>query len=323
MLSRTEVLYHSIDLTDIPARQRHEALRLELEQSAPFETVAGWVVWQQGRACVWYWPQELQQRIETQLPGSAAGLRWLPETALWPELAAGSYRWIQDQDSGLNLLQYQHPRHGLAEKRYSRPITAVEAGAWLTRHGFTGDGPPQAADAPGWGPIRGAPLEKPESPLETRLLPLAALSLGFLLLVWGVATVRAGIEASAARERADQLQVGVSDVLLLRQQVNTMQADNAALAAYHHPSQLTTAAVLAELLEIEGGRLVHWSYRNGRLELSWLPEGELPDTTELIATLEDHPAFSQVQAQNRGDSMVELSLRINGQALPGGAQTDE
>lgn len=315
ILPRSALLYTRIELAEIPARQRPEALKLELEQSAPFDQVSGWVIWNQGQASVWYWPSDLQQRIEAELPGRSQGLQWLPETALWPALPSAAWRWVQSPDSELVLLQYQHPQHGLYEKRYPGPISQAEASAWLSRHGLGTDAAPEPSAPPSPGRVRGNPLEKPESSLETRLLPGAALLLSFLLLAFGVATLRASIEADAARERANHLQVEVNDVLSQRQQVGSMQADNAVLAAYQPAAQLATAASLAELLDIHGGRLLRWGYRNGQLELSWLPEGPMPDTTELISSLEEHPAFSHVQAQNRGDTVVELSLKINAQAL--------
>ena len=323
ILPRSAVLYTRIDLTAIPARQRQDALKLELEQSAPFDDVTGWVIWKDGHASVWFWPRSLQQRIEQQLPARRQGLLWVPETALWPVLAKGACRWTQTPDSALALLQYQHPQHGLHEKRYRAPIQAAEASAWLSRHGYTDGATPAPAAAPAWVAPSGGPLEKPGSSLEKRILPAAALLLGFVLLAYSVATVRAAIEADSARERANQLQAGVDDVRTLRQQVGSLQADNAVLAAYQAPAQLAVAATLAQLLDVQGGRLVRWGYRNGLLELSWLPDGPLPDTTELIASLEEHPAFSHVQAQNRGDTMVDVSLKISAQALAQGVQPDE
>ncbi|PAV25018.1 hypothetical protein CF392_13190 [Tamilnaduibacter salinus] len=55
---------------------------------------------------------------------------------------------------------------------------------------------------------------------------------------------------------------------------------------------------------------MRWAYRDGRLELSWEPEGPLPDSTRVITALEEAARFGDVQAQARGNTVMEISTRV-------------
>lgn len=312
VLPRSDVLFSRIDLGSVPSRQRMDALRLELEQKSPFDDVSGWVLWQGSLACVWYWSKNLETRIRQASQSAANQLEFVPETALWPQLDAGGYRWVHEQRSGLVLVQYRHPRHGLYEKRYPSAVSHEEVAAWLQRHG-AGDVSTDtlvAEASPGYLEPVGQSLEGRSSSLESRVFPLSAALLGFFVVVYGVAIVRAGVEAENTRERAEQIEQSISEIVSLRQKAASLQSQTALLAEFNAPSQVEVAAELAELLEVEGGRLVRWAYRDGRLELSWEPEGPLPDSTRLITVLEEAPRFSDVQAQARGNTLMEISTQV-------------
>ncbi|PVY79075.1 hypothetical protein C8D92_101281 [Tamilnaduibacter salinus] len=288
------------------------ALRLELEQKSPFDTVCGWVFWQGSLACVWYWSQELEARVRQASQPAGNQLEFVPEAALWPQLDAGGYRWVQEQGNALVLVQYQHPKHGLYEKRYSAAVSREEVAAWLRRHG-AGDVSADrlvAAASPGYDKPFGQSLEGRSSSLESRVFPLSAALLGFFVLVYGVAIIRAGVGSENARERAEQMEQSISGIVALRQKAASLQSQTALLAEFNAPSQVEVAAELAELLEVEGGRLVRWAYRDGRLELSWEPEGPLPDSTRVITALEEAARFGDVQAQARGNTVMEISTRV-------------
>lgn len=321
VLPRSAVFFTRIDLRNVPQRQRPEALKLELEQKAPFEETGGWVLWQGALACVWYWPRDLQQRAGDE----CGGLDLVPETALWPELEPEGYRWIDDTDSGLVLVQYKHTQQGLYEKRFPAPVSREEVSAWLSRHGARGIQVDDLApmSLPSLANPVGRGLESRESSLESRVFPLACLLLGFVVLAYGVAIVRASLEADAAREQARSAEQGVGSVVDSRQQAARLQSGNAVLSEYRGPSQVNTAARLAEVLDIQGGRLVRWTYRDGRLELSWEPQGDLPDSTRVITLLEETPGFSDVEAQTRGDSLVEITMQVVSVPASRGAANDD
>lgn len=323
ILPRTSVLFARISLADLPERHRDETLRLELEQRAPFDEPAGWVVWQGAHACVWYWPKELQTQIETALKIKEDSLAFVPETIVWPELKNGHYRWIESTDKKLSLLQYQHPHQGLYEKRCLTQATQGEVTAWLNRHGAQtasdiAPEPPPELSVP-----RGNMLGARGSALESRVFPLITLLLCFFIVAYGVAIIRASAEASAAKERAHALEKTVEDTLSVRTNANMIASDNAILTGYLTPSQVDMAAVLADALDIQGGRLLRWQYRSEKLELSWMPEGKVPDTTGLITILEAMPQFSRVLAQVRGGTVIDLSMQVNAVLGSAGGSADE
>ena len=142
------------------------------------------------------------------------------------------------------------------------------------------------------------------------MFPVSAALLAFFAVAYGVAIIRADYQAQNTVRQASQLEQQIDGVVDLRQRAGTLRTELLALQAYDSVPQVQVAARIADILDVKGGRLVRWAYRDGRLELSWEPEGELPDATRLITVLEESGVFSGVQAQTRGDSLVELSLRV-------------
>lgn len=312
VLPRESLLFARIDLASVPPRQRLDALKLELEQKSPFDELEGWVVWQEAQACVWYWSRQIEAAAQASLKEAAGRRQFLAEPALWPRLGPGSYRWVSDGERGLYLLQYCHPEKGLYEKRFARPVSSEEAAAWLRRHGATGAAAesPRSEGVPAFSAPMGQSLQPQPSSLEHRVFPVSAALLAFFAVAYGVAIIRADYQAQNTARQASQLEQQIDGVVDLRQRAGTLRTEFLALQAYDSVPQVQVAARIADMLDVKGGRLVRWAYRDGRLELSWEPEGELPDATRLITVLEESGAFSEVQAQTRGDSLVELSLQV-------------
>lgn len=301
VLPRTSALFARFNLAGIPDRRRLETLRLELEQHAPFEDPAGWVFWCGSVACVWYWPGELGASV--------------PETALWPKLGSEQYRWIEDESENLHLIQFLHPARGLFEKRFTHRVDPAEVSAWLSRHGAELITEPQAEGMPVLDSPIGQALEQAESPLEKRVFPAMAALCIFFVLVFGVAIVRASLETGDAQARVDTMRQGAEPIIELRNRAGSLQTRNEILKSYQQLPQTAIAADLARELDVREGRLVRWSYRDRRLEVSWVPETELPDATEIIAKLEKLPEYNNVQAQTKGNSLVEISMDISSNRL--------
>jgi len=318
VLPRSRLLFTRIDLNGIPARRQREAVRLELEQKAPFDA-GGWMLRLGGQACVWYWPRALEQpAAPADAPGSRPAM--VPESALWPALGEDEFRWLAEPSEDLYLLQYRHPQRGLYEKRYTAPVDAGEALAWLQRHGARIDHPgalQPAAPPPvtSYQAPAGESLDPQTSYLEQRVFPATAALLLFLVAVYSVAVARAGWETGQARAERRAVQAQVQDVIDLRNRAGELRAGNRRLAAIARPSQLALAALLAETLDISSTRLVQWSYRDDRLDLSWQSDGMPPDATRLIPLLEAEPALRNVQAQVHENGLVQISLNIVTEAL--------
>lgn len=314
LLPRAQLLYTRLELSEVPKNQRREAVLLELEQKAPFAEPSGWAIWQGSRACVWYWPAELEKHA---LGGSPSGPVVIPETALWPELNASECRWVADAERGLYLLQFQHPDTGFYEKRYPFAPAADEVLAWFRRHGavvepteINSQSVPELELSRG--PL-GTSLKPVSSSLEKRIFPAAAALLGFLLVVYCLALTRAWWETGQLRSERVELQTQVEDVVGLRNRAAELQAGNRLLGNIRQPSQLLISSFIAEALDVNTVRLIHWSYRNDQLELLWRPNEEAPDPTALIRQLEALPAFSDVQAEINPDGAVDIYLEVSGE----------
>ena len=308
VLPRSLVLFSRFSMDGIPPRQRREALVLELEQRAPFDAPAGWVVWHGSVACVWYWS------ATEQVPANASAE--VPETALWPSLAPGQERWIQSSEQGLNLLQFCHPRNGLFEKRYTRPISADEASAWLLRHGADASAASQArpVDLPPPSKPVGESLNAVPSSLEARVLPGASVVLALLAIMYTVAIGRAWWEVEQTAEAVNAMRGSAQNVIELRNRAVELQGELQSLTAQTQASQIGLAATLAEALALENAELIRWNYRNGRLEVTWENATAPPEATTIIRELESRPEFGNVQAQVLSDKAVEVILSLEGVA---------
>ena len=317
VLPRTSALFARFNLADIPEKRRLETLRLELEQQAPFENPAGWVFWCGSVACVWYWQGGIEVSVSDAagMPAAVKSSGVVPETALWPKLGSDQYRWVEDDSENLHLLQFLHSTQGLFEKRFTHRVEPAEACAWLSRHGARLATEPHPDVMPALGNPVGQALEQAESSLERRVFPAMAALCLFFVLVYGVAIVRASLEAGDARARVGGMQQSAEPILELRNRASNLQAQNEVLRSYQQLQQTTIAADLANELDVREGRLLRWSYRDRRLEVSWEPEAELPDATDIIARLEKRPEYNNVQAQTKGDSLVEVSMDISSNTL--------
>lgn len=310
VIPRNRVLFTRLAMGAIPRKQRKDAVALELEQQAPFEEPSAWVVWQGTTACVWYWPGQGNATQAQPMPE-------VPETALWPILPAGQGRWVEDSEQGLYLLQFNHPRTGWFEKRFTRPVQGQEAGAWLQRHGAA---PEVAANIrptapPALSEPVGESLNAAPSSLEARVLPGALALLLLVAVMYTVAIGRAGWEAGQAEEAANAMRSDVQNIIELRNRATALQNELQSLGALSQPSQVRLAAGLAEALNLENAELIRWNYRNGRLEVTWQNQSTPPDATTIIRELESRPEFNNVQAQLLADNAVEIILNVEEAAL--------
>lgn len=314
LIPRQQVLFTRINMSSVPRKQRTDALKLEIEQQAPFDDPAAWVIWHDTTALVWYWPRHSQ-------PTAANALPEVPDTALWPPLAPGEGRWVESAEQSpeqsaeqsstqsseqsanksahkspeqsadksatkspeqsLYLLQFNHPQRGWFEKRFTRPLPPQEASAWLQRHGASAA--VAAAIAPTPEPALstplGASLHAPPSGLETRILPAAVALLVWVVVLYAVGIGRAGWEAGRAEAAAEGLRESVQNIIELRNRATVLQNELQSLGALRQPSQVQLAAVLAETLDLKQTDLLRWNYRNGRLEITWRHPDSAPDST--------------------------------------------
>jgi len=309
ILPRRQVLFSRLEISGIPRNQRREAIRLELEQLAPFEDPGAWVRVNDAAdvACVWYWPGTLEDTGSPQ----AAHLTPIPENVTWPELADGEYRWIEAADQGLFVLQYQSASAGLFEERFATNPSAATVQAWLKRHGCTPrelkstPPPPAASVGPGWS------LTASRDLVETTILPLATAVMGVAVVTFAIANLIALVGLQAAEQRTAKLEREVADTIELRREALALEEEIRRINNHFEPTQVAIAAELARALDARSTSLMRWSYRDGSLQLAWNPTAGTSNPTEIISKVEALPEFANVEAVVEPKKHVELTLDVD------------
>ncbi len=312
-LPRQALLFARIDLKGVPRSQWRESIALELEASAPYKDANGWYVRDGERALVWYWPRTLEQQIHESL----GDVTLVPETAMWPVLADGQYRYVCDDESGLFLLQYQHPTLGLFERREVRPISPDEARAWLGRQQASITAPLEPTLRPSIdkdSQPRGEPLVASTSLLESRVLPMTCAALAVVVAIFLVANLRASWEVYALKRSQQEIKAEVQSVLAKRDQVRLLSQFNRALTSMRQPSHLELARDIGDTLQLDDTMLRQWSYRGGQLTLMWHKQPIGINAATIVRSLEELPALSNVQAEtptNQHLAIVNLNVATN------------
>lgn len=315
VLPRSRLLYGRVDLTGIPRAQWRETVQIELELNAPFERLFGWVQWNGSMAEVWYWPGTLQDQIAEALGDVVV----MPETALWPRLAPGQYRLVDEPSSQTHVLQYQHPTQGLYEKRELRSISESDATAWLTRHQATVEGELAAIATPvidESSEVCGESLTSTTSLVESRVLPGLAALLVLVIAILSVANLRATWEISRLQSQQAALESRVQETMAKRDEVRRITRFNAAVGEFERPSHVVMAQHIGSTFALDDTTLRWWTYRNGQLSLYWEKEPIGIDAATIIRELEADPGFRNVQAQVRTEqNSAEVQLDLTPSAI--------
>jgi hypothetical protein len=302
VLARALCRYRVIDLSQVPAAGRAEALRLQLLPLSPFAATGHHAVWHGGRAMVWFWDQtRVRQAME------AAGLQVrrvavVPETVLMPAPErAGLYlsetlSGVDGQiwsDDGLLLLSRWWPQ-------------APDPAEWLALQRDRGwpSGERQVEIAPA------RPLDLRDSPQlrsslrqqrtwwrDERLL-YAALALALLVPTawWGAGWFKARTAAQAAVQAAVAPGQRAQPLLQAREEALRIAARAQTLNALDpFPGQLEQMALLAAALPTDAVVLKDWDFRDGRLKVTLGLLKESTTSSMLVTALQQAKGLRNIQ----------------------------
>lgn len=300
VLSRPLYRFHRFDLAQVPAKNRNQALSLELVQWTPFAHSEYYVGWSEQQALVWAWDAD---KINPALAAQGlkrGSLSIVPETVLHPPLPDGlcltrcqegfegqfwrngllsNSRWWPQTPSAEEWLMFQRDA-GLAPEAQQSQLPAPRASQLLDRPWLNESGA-QGGDA----------LQ-----IERFAMALAALALLVPTLWFGMgwAKVQSALDLLSAQKaqlqgQATPIAQARSDALDRASRIATLRS----LAPY--PEQLLLMAKVSQVLPRDTSSLKDWDFQNGQLKFTVSSPADV-SSTALIGLLQQTGTFRDVKA---------------------------
>lgn len=315
VLTRPLYRFKSFDLTQVPEKNRDQALRLELAQWTPFANSGYFVGWRGSKALIWGWDAG-----KVQVAMAAQGLKpkrmqILPESLLQTPLEAGlcltrcregfegqlwrgriieNSRWWPQMPTADEWLSFQRDA-AIAPGEQQTGLPAV-------CEGTLGDKPwlPPSESAHNIGTL----VERP-------LMALGLLGLLAGTLWFGLNLNKVQQNTTQLREQQVRLQSQAAPILQARSQALDYLARIKALQALgRYPDQLALMGRIAEVLPKGNGTLKNWEFMDRQLKITVSASTDVA-TTPIIAVLQQAGPFSDVKAlPGRDPKSVMFQLKI-------------
>jgi len=300
VLSRPLYRFQLFDLTQVPPKNRAQALSLELAQWTPFTNSAYYVGWQGACAMVWGWDADKVNQAIVSQGVKPQRVRILPESVLqtlgseglclsrcqegvegqlwregrlernrwWPQLPT-TEEWLMFQrDAGITPNQQQaqppSPRDGILHLQ-----------PWVNESG--------SADE------LGSQLERLIMALGVLLLLVPTFWIGF-----GLIKLQHSIEQLQAQQA--KLQGEAEPIMQARSlALDHLARINELRATDPYPPQLELMAKIAQVLPQDKSFLKDWDFQAGQLKITLSSNNDI-STTALIGALQQAGPFGEVKA---------------------------
>jgi len=300
VLARSQYRFQYFDLTQVPAKNRAQALRLELTQWSPFAKSDYYVGWHGQRALVWGWDADrVQQAILAQglkpprtriLPESALrtpienglclnrchegfeGQLWrqtqLERSRWWPQLPTADEWLMFQRDAGIPPDEQQ----GQAPTPRTSPLNLQ---AWVNENGA-------------------ANVQKMQ--LERLIVALSA----FLLLAptfwYGFSAFKIQISMAQLRAQQAKLQNKAEPIMQARSQaLDHLVRIKSLRALAPYPDQLTLMEKVAQALPPDKSNIKDWEFQSGQLKFTLTSTSDI-STSFIIGVLQQAGPFREVKA---------------------------
>lgn len=300
VLMRPMYRFQTFDLTQVPAKNRAQALRLELAQWTPFVSTDYYVGWHGQQALVWGWDADkVKQAILSQ------GLKpqrvlILPESVLQTPIENGLTLSLCHEGYEGQLWRERH----LERSRWWPQLPTQEE--WLM---FQRDAaiPPEEQQslppAPRMSPLNDQPWVKETGSVCSQEMQLERLviALGILLLLtptfwYGFSLYKMQRSAAQLHNQQTQLQREAKPVMQARSQaLDSLARINALRSLAPYPEQLTLMAKIAEALPHDKSYIKDWDFQQGQLKIIINSPDDI-STTLLIGALQQAGPFRDVKA---------------------------
>lgn len=300
VLARPLYRFQTFDLTQVPGKNRSQALHLELAQWTPFSNSGYFVGWHGAQALVWGWNADKVQAAITAQGLKPKRVQILPETLLRTPLQSGLC--ITRCHEGFEGQLWQD-RLLVRSRWWPQPPSADE---WLS---FQRDASIPPAEQQNQSPAtrEAPPLAKPwlhqsesAASIGTQV-ERPAMALGLLCLLapalwFGFNLYKVQLSIDQLREQQAQLQREAAPILQARSQaLDHLARINALQALARNPAQLTLMNRLAEVLPKNAYTLKDWDFSGRQLKITLTAATDV-SATPIIYVTQQAGLFSDVKA---------------------------
>lgn len=300
VLTRPMYRFQTFDLAQVPAKNRAQALHLELAQWTPFANSDYYVGWHGQQALVWGWDADkVKQAIVAQgLKPQRA--RILPESVLqtpienglclsrchegyegqlWRERQLERSRWWPQLPAQDEWLMFQRDAGILPGEQQSHPpaprASLLNFQPWVNEAGSSSD--------------KAIQLERLITALGIFLLLLPTFWYGFSLYKMQQSTAQ-------LHDQHAQLQREAGPIIQARNQaLDYLARINALRALASFPEQIALMGKISEVLPQDKSYLKDWDFQSGQLKITIASTNDI-STTFLIGVLQQAGPFRDVKA---------------------------
>lgn len=299
ILARPLYRYRKFNISQVPRKNRSQALQLELGQWTPFSESSYHIGWYGDQALVWCWDRgRIEQAIRSQRL-NPKHVQVLPETLLhspiqngvrlmhcsegfegqvWQQGALAHSRWWPHTPSAEDWLMFQRDA-SIAPETQQHQTPAAQSGPlnahpWLTT---TGD--------------------RADTNQNERL----AVAVGILLLMlptlwYGINLYKIHQSNRQYQTALAQLKPQVEPIMLARSQALDYSVRIKSLRAItRYPEQLALMARVAEVLPDDKSYLKEWNFQPGKLKITLASPNEIASSA-LIGNLQRAGSFRDIKA---------------------------
>ena len=317
VLSRPLYRFQTFDLSQVPAKNRTQALSLELTQWTPFAKSAYYIGWYDQRALVWGWDANKVDAAIMAQGLKPQRVRILPETLLqtphteglcisrchqgfegqlWRQGQLDRSRWWPQLPSADEWLMFQRDAAiAPSEQQHQTPAPRVQqfqASPWLSQAGSSDD-----------------------KSLHGERLGMAAGALALLAatLWYGTAWYKAEVSTSALKDQLPLVQSQVEPLTQARSQaLDYLARANVLRALAPYPAQLTLMAKVAQALPKDKSFVKEWDFKPGQLKITVTSATDI-STTTLISQLQQISVLRDVKAlPGRDPKVVTFQMEVAG-----------
>lgn len=317
VLSRPMYRFQTFDLAQVPAKNRAQALRLELSQWTPFAGSDYYVGWHGQQASVWCWDADKAKQAVIEQGLKPQRVRILPETVLqtpiengltlsrchegyegqlWREAQLERSRWWSKLPTQDEWLMFQRDAGLPPNEQQSQPpaprVSPLNDQPWVNESGSAGN---------------------QEMRLERLVIALCMLLLLTPTLWYGFSLYKLQRSTAHLHGQQAQLQREVEPIIKARSQaLDYLSRINSLLAIAPYPEQLTLMAKIAEVLPQDKSYIKDWDFQKGQLKITLTSTSDI-SATALIGVLQQAGPFSDVTAlPGRDPKNVMFQMDVKG-----------
>lgn len=300
VLARPMYRFQIFNLAQVPAKNRTQALRLELAQWTPFASSDYYVGWHGQQALVWGWDADKVKQAIVAQGLKPQRVRILPESVLqtpvedglclsrchegfegqlWRKSQLERSRWWAQLPTSDEWLMFQRDAGITPDEQQHQPpaprVNPLNLKPWVDEIGSAGDQKMQ---------------------MERLLIALGVLLLSLPTFWYGFSLYKLQRSTTQLHEQQAQLQREAEPIIQARgQALDHLARINALRAIAPYPEQLTLMAKIAQLLPPDKSYIKDWDFQSGQLKITVTSTSDI-STTFLLGVLQQAGSFRDVKA---------------------------